>query len=437
MTPRFFKTAEEQRLDIQIAFTNGSAIYTTGDVVEGVAKITAISHMRFEKINIEFVGTARTYNDCNIAAAAGSQRPEAGHRFLKLTQPDLSAYYPSDLVLRAGQTCHVPFRFTVPEKLQSGACSHSKDDISAAQQHLSLPPSLCDNDCKDLPMIADDMAPEMARIRYETTVQVVKANAEVVATKAKAVRIVPAAAREPSFNTSIESKEYIMRQEKLIRKRMSKAKCGTLVVEAVQSQATLIRSAVHSDAEQTTTIPVVLRFNPENVKCTPPDLRNLVAELQATTHFTTNVRNVLTMNEGRVTDPYQGTYSQKVKVSANNTISANWVKRGESYVANLSIPLTLPSNKTFVPTFHSCLISRVYSLSLTLNMNTAGAQTSMNLKLPFQILADRSIDRYSDAKSDLWAILEDEKEYCMELPPNCLDIKGLEKGFARVSVVEC
>lgn len=437
MKPSIFKTAEEQRLDIQLSFTNGTATYTTGDVVEGVARITAIAHMRFDKINIEFIGTSRTYNDCNVAAAAGRQRPEAIHRFLKLIQPDLSAYYPADLILRAGQTCHIPFQFTVPSRLQPGVCTHRQQDGTVCEAHLSLPPSLGDNDGKELPMINDDMAPLMSRIRYETTVQVVKANAEVVATKAKAVRIVPAVGQTLLTITHIENNNYIVRQEKSIKKRMSKAKCGTLTVEAAQPQPTLVRSSIHANAEQTSTVPVVLRFDPENEKCTPPDLRNLVSELQTTTHFTTNVRTTLPTHEGRGVDPYQGTYSTKVKLSSNNTISANWVKYGASYVAHLTVPVTLPSNKTFVPTFHSCLVSRVYSLSFTLNMNTAGAQTSMNLKLPFQIAADRALDRYSDAKSDLWSILEDEKEYCMELPPNYVDISGLTKSFAMVEVVSC
>ena len=50
----------------------------------------------------------------------------------------------------------------------------------------------------------------------------------------------------------------------------------------------------------------------------------------------------------------------------------------------LTLPLTLPTDKkTFVPTFHSCLASRVYALHLT--VHTASASAPLSLVVPLQV----------------------------------------------------
>lgn len=65
------------------------------------------------------------------------------------------------------------------------------------------------------------------------------------------------------------------------------------------------------------------------------------------------------------------------------------------HIASLQIPLTLPTaRKTFLPTFHSCIVSRVYTLQVTLafgsGSSAAGGATStpVTLYLPLQIALD-------------------------------------------------
>ena len=63
---------------------------------------------------------------------------------------------------------------------------------------------------------------------------------------------------------------------------------------------------------------------------------------------------------------------------------------GAYYVARILVPIELPANKAFVPTFHSCLISRTYSLGLSLSTNSAFGG-NLDLKLPIQVAASPSL----------------------------------------------
>jgi hypothetical protein len=62
---------------------------------------------------------------------------------------------------------------------------------------------------------------------------------------------------------------------------------------------------------------------------------------------------------------------------------------GTSYFeTTILLPLTLPRGKTWLPTFHSCIVSRVYLLDVSLTVHSPGAgvpSTTLSLHLPVQI----------------------------------------------------
>jgi hypothetical protein len=80
------------------------------------------------------------------------------------------------------------------------------------------------------------------------------------------------------------------------------------------------------------------------------------------------------------------------------------------YTASVVIPISLPNNKTFVPTFHTCLISRTYSLDLSLTYHTPGTNVltpTISLRLPVQVITQ---PKYADSlKSDLGMIVTQEE----------------------------
>ena len=65
---------------------------------------------------------------------------------------------------------------------------------------------------------------------------------------------------------------------------------------------------------------------------------------------------------------------------------------GSFYTAMVTVPITLPKgNKVLVPSFHSCLVSRMYELDLYLSLNTPSATLTdpkVHLKLPLHVSSE-------------------------------------------------
>lgn len=87
------------------------------------------------------------------------------------------------------------------------------------------------------------------------------------------------------------------------------------------------------------------------------------------------------------------------------------------YTASVVIPITIPSSKRLVPTFHSCLISRVYGLELNVSYNTGSSTKSLlghtaSLRVPIQVTSpaeDRSF-KYENSPSSSLADADTEVE---------------------------
>ncbi|KAF9641047.1 putative arrestin domain-containing protein [Lasiodiplodia theobromae] len=60
------------------------------------------------------------------------------------------------------------------------------------------------------------------------------------------------------------------------------------------------------------------------------------------------------------------------------------------YTTDLVVPIQLPPDKAFVPTFHSCFISRTYRLCISLSLS---ATASLTVKVPIQVTAEGNIQR--------------------------------------------
>ncbi|GAB1318751.1 Bul1 C-terminal domain-containing protein [Madurella fahalii] len=73
----------------------------------------------------------------------------------------------------------------------------------------------------------------------------------------------------------------------------------------------------------------------------------------------------------------------KEKSSSSSTTTTTTATK---YETTLSIPISLPTDKkTFVPTFHSCIASRVYSLQLSIGVSVRGSTNTITLSLPLQV----------------------------------------------------
>lgn len=397
---------------------------------------------------------AKTHVDRLTSTPTISGQAEATHRFLKLTQPIDESLLPQPRIAAAGKTYTFPFTFVVPNQLLPKACIHKTASDHVRETHLQLPPSLGDPELAGHSgTLLDDLAPEMSRITYGIKVKVTQYRdsdgaAVVLADKMKKVRVKPAFDEQPPLNINPKDDEYRLRQEKTIRKGLFKGKLGTLVMESTQPKALRIPGARSTTAGPITTMAqVLLRFDPADEAARPPRLNALATKLKVATFYASAPRHAFPSRASMGIDLTQGYYSESVPLSTLSVASAQWTQHSPSasttisttastttpaatntadlarrdsgisdcssttspssssiphpskshrtshgfYTAKILVPITLPDSKNFVPTFHTCLISRVYSLNLHLSVHGPGVgDPSLSLKSPVQIAADGS-----------------------------------------------
>ncbi|KAH0551096.1 hypothetical protein GP486_007556, partial [Trichoglossum hirsutum] len=281
------------------------------------------------------------------------------------------------------------------------------------------------------------MAPDMARISYAIKVKVVQ-NREcdgkpiTVAEKARKVRVIPASEEHPPLNAEDgNDKGYVLRREKDLRKGMFKGKLGRLTVEAAQPRSLRLPPPRSGASRQVATMATVkLRFDPTDENTAPPKLGTLVSKLKVHTFFGVKPMNTLPGKEDALYTFGRSVYSTSVQLSSRCIESVRWERRkegetedgrrdscvstltgmtGEStpsnrsrrsstgskhgifHIAEILVPITLPKSKAVPPTFHSCLVSRVYALDFSLSAQApSGASISscsLSLKVPIQISA--------------------------------------------------
>ena len=403
--------------------------YTTLDKIEGIASITCPTDLEFDEIHITFQGTARAFVEKIATSAATASRSNASHNFLRLSQPIPETDIPENRIAKAGQTYNIPFTFAVPERLLPQSCTHPRDNERVLDAHLTLPPSLGDPmTATDGKSLLDDLAPSMTVISYAIRFMMVKKNREnrakptVLVDSLKKLRIIPAVDELPSIPVSgTREDEYTLRKVKDFKKGMFKGKLGRLTVEATQPTSLRLPQARANISETpvTTMALINLRFDPADDSAKPPRLGQLNNKLKVATFFSVvPMRDFPCKANAYLYDAQSGVFVETITLSSRNVESAQWtqhnsLERHDSaisisddsgtkpasqhfYTSQLLVPVDLPTTyKTFVPTFHSCLISRVYSLDLNLSIHGSSATVStpsMHLKIPLQISAEGNPD---------------------------------------------
>lgn len=72
---------------------------------------------------------------------------------------------------------------------------------------------------------------------------------------------------------------------------------------------------------------------------------------------------------------------------------SQWMKHPTYYTTSVVVPITLPKDKVFVPTFHSCWISRIYSLDLSVSYHAPNVNimtSTASLRIPIQVANERN-----------------------------------------------
>jgi len=168
---------------------------------------------------------------------------------------------------------------------------------------------------------------------------------------------------------------------------------------------------------------VNLRFDPHDSSSQPPRLGGLTAKIKATTFFAARPAQDLPshFNMKSQYETTRGVYDTSVALSSRCVEGVSWEKHKAApaytrrnsassteesdcsensarpakegspyYTATILVPVTLSQQRTWIPTFHSCIVSRIYSLGLSLTIHTPGTgvpSSTVSLHLPIQVAA--------------------------------------------------
>lgn len=252
----------------------------------------------------------------------------------------------------------------------------------------------------------------MADVQYNVLVNINGATetSEVIASRMKSIWFVPSETLPPSDDSASLDDEHSTETTKSLKCILWMGKHGTLEMKSSEPQCLL------SLAAGSTTLGLDLDFaRGQCAQPEPPIVDTVSASLEGTTFYAASGRQAFPSKASYLMDPTQGRYQKSLKLSTMSGVDAHWETDRISgrQVAHIRIPIVLPPNKKIVPTFHTCLISRTYSLRLRLKLKTHGNSTSVELNVPVHVSMDR-ID-VLDKKALLG--FEDEAECCWDIDP--------------------
>jgi hypothetical protein len=417
--------AAKPAITIKIDGHFNSKVYTSGSKITGQVEILSQHDVRYDDFEIVFTGVSSTRLDFVQQFTCNSWRP-----FMKLRMPLEEGQLPRNHIFRAGQHYAIPFNFVVPHQLTIGACSHNVVNSDVQHQHLRMPPSV---GCWEY----DDMAPAMTEIQYAIKVRALR-SVEGLEEPLKlmvaehVLKVLPASPEEAPMDVSFRDEGYKLAKSKTIRKSIFSPKTGKLSADTAQPGAVMLsadgRTATGSSAR------VNLQFVPDSADTAPPKINSVSAKLQVTTYFsggavdhlpnlgsrtchhtTTSLsyaNNVNLVNNKALdnvkwsqelvshmarrdsgyssyadesTDSDNANGRSTVRRSSKNKDKSSKKASPIRHTATVDVPFAIPTTgkKIWLPTFHNCLISRTYSLQLTLSVGPTN--TAINLVMPLQI----------------------------------------------------
>ena len=443
--------------------------YSTHDEIKGTVELRFEKDVQIDELVITFEGQSATYVEKIATTAPTAGRTTGKHTFLKLLQPVDSDQLPDCNLMLAGVPYRVPFTFVVPDRLLPYVCSHKAENEEVRRQHVQLPPSLGDPSTSgDGHMLMDDFAPNMSRVTYAIRARATSrmGNGKLfdIADKIERIRIVPLKDEDPP-KVIVEGSNYVLRKEKPVKKGLFKiGKVGRITAETFQPKSLRLPHPQKrlSDAEPVTTMATInLRFDPATIDDQPPQLGNINTKLRIYTFFGAAPYRILP--EVFKCDNWSnvhGMYPESIDLSSRNLSTVPWTRNAPGtlststsneaeisrrpstfstasnasipepselcnpdfpfYTASVLVPISLPNPyssknpKIFVPSFHSCIISRSYSLELAVSYHTQGTNVSLphiTLKCPIQISAEGGTPPIADPESDAALMAEIERQF--------------------------
>ena len=240
----------------------------------------------------------------------------------------------------------------------------------------------------------DDMAPNITQINYNieaSFIQVPSArgSSRKVLEAVETIKISGSAIEDPPLNITREDECYKLEKTKNIRKSLLSRPLGKMTAVATQASAFRLHSHGHDAAPAEATISLAFKRLASGEA--PPDLVDVSAKIRAYTWYSGRPMEKLP-NFGYGRGAFSTTAALVTQlvthdpwVPESKTLEDSGDKKLTPYTKTFNVLFDLPtSSKTFLPTFHTCLISRTYTIQLKLKF----ANTSISLAIPVQVLAE-------------------------------------------------
>lgn len=313
--------------------------------------------------------------------------------------------YVLEAVLEPKKTHQIPFSFVVPSHIPVQMCHHPCANSQIYQEHLELPPSL--GKASQYFENGKDMSPNEAELKYSISFSIVEkmSKADWPITLKETIHpiyILPRRSEISPLLIDAKNPYYRMRMEKRLKRGVLRSKSGSLIVSTFQPPGIDISNGPQSQigAKSSTTMRINFRFKPESGNQLPPRMVKTETKLKAMTFFGMEPwQEFPDLSRPSTWGPRQAFWSETISlVSEDHPI--DWKPQGKIdddtgtlslfYTATVDLLATLPDNRVYPPTFHSCFISRTYSIKTMLSFwddERARGHTSAYLTAPVQIYA--------------------------------------------------
>ncbi|KAI0020212.1 arrestin [Xylariomycetidae sp. FL0641] len=474
-----------------------SKVYTTASTVSGHVVVRPQTDLPFDSVQILLLGTSKTRVDAvNIPQATSHTflkltMPVPASRYpgpRRVFEARQTYAIPFTFVIPAQLTINACNHNVSSEAVQAhhlrlppSLGAWERDDFAPNMSRVHY--------CVKARVVprraADDHHHHHHHYEAETTKPPLEAQHEIM--------VLPATPEDAPLNVTKQDRLYAMSKTKAVRRSILSAKTGTVTARAAQPAPVVL--SPDGTAPATTTATVHLEFAPSASGAhalPPPRVTAVAAKVTAVTYFSAGGINHFPDLQRDWTRSYgaegRGSYSSSVSIPSCTPPGEEltWSSRptaqarrdsgygteeesaalsssssgGESsgsrralgnrgskttpppphtYTATLRVPVRLlPAHKrTFVPSFHSCIASRVYVLGLAVSLAGTGSSssstsstTTLHLAVPLQVAVAGGLPSFEAAVGE-GGVDEDVETFLrprsLRAPPEVRELYGAQR----------
>ena len=157
-------------------------------------------------------------------------------------------------------------------------------------------------------------------------------------------------------------------------------------ISAVAAQPAAIHLSKEGYEASGSSVPISFTFEPSSADVIPPQIVSASMKIQAHTWFRDQTMRALPTQGSQVANfgyPFSVPLPKtETKIQWTQNLDMQSTKTSPVFhTATLEVPFTLPEDKMFVPTFHSCIISRAYTVKVVLE-----GDVKIDLVVPVQVV---------------------------------------------------